>query len=108
MVHSEDFTVHGSADEAEDFISWLCDLDYRHKLFTCSNHDFCMYRATVSGLGDTVHSADSACLTTERCHVHALSDTDADTPRTVVRQVFTCGRLLQAKLSPGRESSVKL
>lgn len=55
VVHSGDFTMHGSADEAEDFINWLCDLDYRYKLFTCGNHDFCMYRATVSGLSDTVH-----------------------------------------------------
>ena len=39
--------MHGSADEAEDFINWLCDLDYQYKLFTCGNHDFCMYLSLI-------------------------------------------------------------
>lgn len=40
VVHSGDFTMHGSADEAEDFINWLCDLDYRYKLLICCRDAF--------------------------------------------------------------------
>lgn len=45
----------GSSGEAEDFMHWFCELDYRYKVFICGNHDCCMYRATVSGLAEQVY-----------------------------------------------------
>ena len=39
LVHCGDFTEHGTEEEALDFLNWLCDLPYRHKLFTIGNHD---------------------------------------------------------------------
>ena len=37
VVHSGDFTMNGSEQEAIDFLNWFCDLDYPHKIFICGN-----------------------------------------------------------------------
>ena len=55
VVHSGDFTMNGSEQEALDFMNWLCDLPYPQKIFICGNHDDCLYDATVYGLDGNVH-----------------------------------------------------
>ena len=55
VVHSGDFTMNGSEEEAIDFINWFCDLPYAHKVFICGNHDGCLFGATISGLDSTVY-----------------------------------------------------
>lgn len=55
VVHSGDFTMNGSEAEAIDFMNWLCDLPYRHKVFICGNHDECLYCAKIDGLDANVH-----------------------------------------------------
>lgn len=55
VVHSGDFTMNGSEQEAIDFLNWFCDLDYLHKIFTCGNHDECLYGANIDGLDNNVH-----------------------------------------------------
>lgn len=56
LVHSGDFTFAGSETEAYDFMNWLCDLPYRHKLFIAGNHDDCLYGAdSIDGLPENVH-----------------------------------------------------
>ena len=55
VVHSGDFTMTGSEQEAIDFLNWLCDLPYRHKIFICGNHDECLYGANIDGLDANVH-----------------------------------------------------
>lgn len=55
LVHSGDFTMGGSDGEALDFLEWLCDLPYRHKVFVAGNHDDCMLDAAIEGLPDNVH-----------------------------------------------------
>ena len=55
LVHSGDFTMAGGDMEALDFIEWLCDLPYKHKIFIAGNHDDCMLDATLEGLPDDVH-----------------------------------------------------
>lgn len=55
IVHSGDFTFGGSENEAIDFMTWFCDLPYRHKIFISGNHDMCMYRTSIEGLPDNVH-----------------------------------------------------
>lgn len=52
IVHSGDFTMAGSENEAVDFLKWFCNLSYSHKVFIAGNHDMCLYGATVSGLDD--------------------------------------------------------
>ena len=55
VVHSGDFTMGGSQEEALDFLNWFCDLPHRHKIFICGNHDDCLYGANIDGLDDNVH-----------------------------------------------------
>lgn len=56
LVHSGDFTLDGNEQEALDFMNWLCDLPYKHKIFIAGNHDVCMYGAeAVEGLPDDVY-----------------------------------------------------
>ena len=55
IVHSGDFTMNGSQEEAIDFMNWFCDLPYKHKIFICGNHDDCLYEANIEGLDSNVH-----------------------------------------------------
>lgn len=55
VVHSGDFTMNGSEQEALDFMNWFCDLDYPYKIFICGNHDDCLYGANIDGLDNNVH-----------------------------------------------------
>ena len=55
VVHSGDFTMNGSQQEAIDFLNWFCDLPYHHKIFICGNHDDCLYGANIDGLDSNVH-----------------------------------------------------
>ena len=55
LVHSGDFTMTGTEAETLDFLNWLCDLPYRHKVFICGNHDDCLYDLNIDGLDNNVH-----------------------------------------------------
>lgn len=55
VIHSGDFTMNGSEQEAIDFLNWFCDLDYSHKIFICGNHDECLYGANIDGLDGNVN-----------------------------------------------------
>lgn len=55
VVHSGDFTMNGSEQEALDFLNWFCDLPYPQKVFICGNHDECLYGANIDGLDGNVH-----------------------------------------------------
>ena len=55
LVHSGDFTMNGSVQEAIDFLNWFCDLPHKHKIFICGNHDECLYGANINGLDANVH-----------------------------------------------------
>ena len=55
LVHSGDFTMNGSEQEAIDFMNWFCELPYPHKIFICGNHDVCLYGAKIDGLDKNVH-----------------------------------------------------
>lgn len=55
IVHSGDFTMNGSEQEAIDFMNWFCDLPYSHKIFICGNHDACLYGAKMDGLDKNVY-----------------------------------------------------
>lgn len=55
VVHSGDFCMAGTEQEALDFMNWFCDLPYKHKIFICGNHDECLYGANIDGLDSNVH-----------------------------------------------------
>lgn len=54
-MHSGDFTMGGSEQEAVDFLDWLCDLQHPHKILIAGNHDDCLFGAEISGLDRNVH-----------------------------------------------------
>lgn len=55
VVHSGDFCMVGTEQEALDFLNWFCDLPHKHKIFICGNHDDCLYGASIEGLDSNVH-----------------------------------------------------
>lgn len=55
IIHSGDFTMAGTQQEAIDFLNWFCDLSYPRKLFVCGNHDECLYGANIDGLDTNVY-----------------------------------------------------
>lgn len=55
VVHSGDFCMVGTEQEAIDFLNWFCDLPYKNKIFICGNHDACLYGANIEGLDSNVH-----------------------------------------------------
>ena len=55
VVHTGDFTMAGTEDEAMDFLRWFAGLPHRHKVFVAGNHDDCLWQATIDGLGGGCH-----------------------------------------------------
>jgi Icc-related predicted phosphoesterase len=55
LIHTGDITEDGTEEEVKDFIEWLCDLPYRHKIFIAGNHDLCLCDAKIEGLPADVH-----------------------------------------------------
>ncbi|MDE6106775.1 MAG: metallophosphatase domain-containing protein [Bacteroidales bacterium] len=58
LVHSGDFMSDGrNQEELSDFLRWLRDLPYAHKVIVSGNHDLLMYRENFAeGLSDgTLH-----------------------------------------------------
>lgn len=67
LIHTGDFTLNGSNAEATDFLNWLCDLPYAHKIFICGNHDECLYGAIIEGLDKNVY-----CLNNSRVEIEGI------------------------------------
>lgn len=42
FVHCGDFTDNGTEEEVLDFLNWLIELPYPHKIFITGNHDICL------------------------------------------------------------------
>lgn len=72
LVHCGDFTELGTEEETLDFLNWLCDLPYRHKLFTIGNHDVCLHGAQVEGLDANCHLLQGEAVTLEGMTFYGL------------------------------------
>ena len=56
LVHSGDISNRGTEAEVLDFINWLIDLPYKHKIFVCGNHDCCLWDAEdIEDLPEGIH-----------------------------------------------------
>ena len=55
VIHSGDFCMAGTEEEAFDFMNWFCDLPYKHKIFIAGNHDDCLSGAKIDGLDNNTH-----------------------------------------------------
>lgn len=73
IIHSGDFTVMGSENEAIDFMNWFCDLPYRHKIFLTGNHDTCMLNAEVNGLPENVHLLNNSNIVIDGIKICGIS-----------------------------------
>ncbi len=62
IVHSGDFCMAGTEDEAIDFMNWFCDLPYTHKIFIAGNHDDCLYGSQIEGLDKNTHYLCNSCI----------------------------------------------
>lgn len=62
IIHSGDFTMSGTKQEAIDFLEWFCRLDYPEKIFIGGNHDYCLYGADIGGLDRNVHYLSNSCV----------------------------------------------
>lgn len=72
LVHCGDCTEYGTEEETLDFLQWLCELPYRHKLFVPGNHDVCLHGATVEGLDPNCHLLANSGITIEGVHFYGL------------------------------------
>ena len=72
LIHSGDFTMNGSEQEAIDFMNWFCDLSYPHKIFICGNHDACLYGAKIDGLDKNVHYPCSSGVVIDGARFYAV------------------------------------
>lgn len=56
IVHSGDISNSGTEEEVLDFLNWLIELPYPHKIFVIGNHDLCLWDAeNIEDLPDNVH-----------------------------------------------------
>ena len=56
LVHSGDISHNGTEEEVLDFLNWLIELPYQHKIFVTGNHDMCLLDAEgIEDLPDNVH-----------------------------------------------------
>ena len=72
VVHSGDFTMNGSKQEAIDFMNWFCSLPYPRKVFICGNHDACLYGANIDGLDKNVHYLCNSSVTIENIKFYGV------------------------------------
>ena len=56
LVHCGDFTDMGTEEEALNFLNWLIEQPYRHKIFVTGNHDLCLWEAeNIEDLPNNIH-----------------------------------------------------
>ncbi len=48
LIHSGDLSHQGRKHEIRDFLSWLADQPYRHKVFIGGNHDFYLEQSSLT------------------------------------------------------------
>ena len=56
LIHTGDITESGTEQEVLDFLNWLIDLPYAHKIFVAGNHDTCLWDAVdIEDLPENIH-----------------------------------------------------
>ena len=56
IIHSGDFSNSGTEEEVLDFLNWLIELPYQHKIFVTGNHDLCLWDADgIEDLPDNIY-----------------------------------------------------
>ena len=65
LVHSGDFTMAGTEEEAIEFLEWFLDQPHRHKILVAGNHDDCLRGESIEGLPDNCHYLDCSSVKIE-------------------------------------------
>ena len=73
VVHSGDFCMAGTENEALDFMNWFCDLPYKHKIFIGGNHDDCLYDSRIEGLDNNTHYLCNSGVMIEGINFYGIS-----------------------------------
>ena len=56
IIHSGDFSNSGTEEVVLDFLNWLIELPYQHKIFVTGNHDLCLWDADgIEDLPDNIY-----------------------------------------------------
>ena len=56
LIHTGDLTNNGTEEEVLDFLNWLIEQPYQHKIFVTGNHDLCLWDAEgIEGLPADMH-----------------------------------------------------
>ena len=56
IIHSGDISNSGTEEELLDFLNWMIELPYEHKIFVTGNHDLCLWDAEgIDDLPDNLH-----------------------------------------------------
>jgi len=64
LVHSGDISNSGTEEEVLDFLNWLIELPYPHKIFVTGNHDLCLWDAeNIEDLPENVHFLQDRSIT---------------------------------------------
>lgn len=87
LVHSGDISNSGTEEEVLDFLNWLIELPYQHKIFVTGNHDLCLWDAeNIEDLPENVHFLQDKSVTIDGVkffglaynHLEELIPADAD------------------------------
>ena len=66
IVHSGDISNNGTEDEVLDFLNWMIELPYLHKIFVTGNHDQCLWDADgIEDLPANLHFLQDKSVTIE-------------------------------------------
>ena len=64
VVHSGDISHNGTEEEVLDFLNWMIELPYKHKIFVTGNHDLCLWDAEgIEELPNNIHFLQDKAIT---------------------------------------------
>ena len=72
IVHSGDFTEHGTEAEVLDFVNWFCDLPYKYKIFIAGNHDDCLAGEFIEGLDEDCYYLNGDSVVIDGVKFHGI------------------------------------
>ena len=56
IIHCGDISNSGTEEEVLDFLNWMIELPYQHKIFVMGNHDLCLWDAEgIEDLPDNLY-----------------------------------------------------
>lgn len=72
LIHTGDFSMIGTKEEALDFLEWFTTLPHRHKVFICGNHDEALLFGNVKGLLSNCHYLNYSSVKIEGLKVYGI------------------------------------